>query len=448
MNTLQKSRVNSKEFTTSNQTRRKFADYTSWIVIFLLAAILQGLFYTKILAMVASRNLPIFRLTSYYLLPTDLFFVPLAIFVSMFALMDSKWQKTHTNRGVYLIVWFFICSLGIIVGIYYHNTDLFGDIREYLLRSILVWAFYFIGIRSNVSIALDRVINLSVVIASVLIFNNLLFLAGIELSFATIIDVRHIHIWAEYALLFPYSLILSHVLMRPAKPWVRIQLTILALGTFSNLWKPNVAAFLICTMLAIVISRTRKGIYDGVANYRGQIIMTIIVSILLLAGFIMVSGSDNYVSNLILKTYLKQGFAIQDITGGRSSLARIAINGWLTHPILGNGFGARLAGDVLNSGLGKYVYMSAVDPHNLALQLLFHTGIVGVVVVLAIIIGWLQRVLKADQQDNSSYRIGLIVFILTVLITSLYGQMLQSEVAGYLFWASVGLEAAMAASTL
>ncbi|MGB8982005.1 MAG: hypothetical protein WCC12_09030, partial [Anaerolineales bacterium] len=308
---------------------------------------------------VSSRSLPIFRLTPFNLLPTDIFFIPLAVLFGLLAMMDSKFDKARSGRSEFLLMWWAICIFGIAVGIYYDNPDLFGDIREFLLRSLLAWAFYFMGTRSNISAAIGRLISLATVIAAVLVVRNFAYLAGIDINLISIIDEKYI--WAEYAILFPYSLLLSRVLLQPSTPRVRIQLAILALGSFSNMWKPNVAAFLICTFLAIVVTRARKDAYTGATHLRRQIIITIISAVVFLTGFIMLSGSSNNIANLVLRTYFKQGMTVQDLSGGRFSIARIALEGWRNHPVAGNGFGARLAGDVLNAGLGKYVYWSAVD---------------------------------------------------------------------------------------
>ena len=427
----------------SNASSKRPRLLTVGLAVLLLGAIVEGLFYAKLFPLISQRSWPIFRLTPYNLFPTDLFFVPLALLLGSIMAVPSK-GKMASQRGGLLAVWWAICGFGIVVGYLNGTPNLLQDTRELFLRSLLAPAFYLITLNANARRGINMIINISTWLACILIVRDLIFLTGSDNPLVNMIGGS---VWSEYAFLFPYSILLTRMLIRPSNFRTKLQLAILALSTIGTLWKPNVAAFLICTALGIFFVRPRASL-EKVDAQQATLIVIIISVMVFLATFVVWSGAGSYVSSLFLRTYLKQGFVIQDLTGGRLSLAILAINGWLNHPIIGNGFGAPLSGNILNAGLGVYIYWAAVDPHNILLQFLYQTGIIGLFAVLILMFIWLRRATDAGQyvisDEMDLYRYGIVLFILTVLVTSLYGQSVISEVPGYLFWASLGMEAALA----
>jgi O-antigen ligase len=174
----------------------------------------------------------------------------------------------------------------------------------------------------------------------------------------------------------------------------------------------------------------------------------IVAVVAVLLWLFLFSKAGSVAEQHVLSAYLKQGSSEQDLSGGRFSIWRTGIETWRKRPILGLGFGQPLSGYVMFGSVA--MFYDVLWPHNIAIQFLYQTGIIGSIILVGIILAWLRgarstvkRTVSVRTADGYVYR-AIVVFVVTIFMASLYGQFLLSSTTGFLFWACMGLEAALA----
>ena len=140
--------------------------------------------------------------------------------------------------------------------------------------------------------------------------------------------------------------------------------------------------------------------------------------IVLAAGVVLVLLVSLFIPDIL--TPFTRFFTEADITNGRMPLYRLALDEFLEHPIFGNGWGSyKYAFDA--SGVAGT--RNNMDTHNVYLQLLSESGIVGFGVFVSIFIYMLAtniRLLHSDKREISPYLIfalGIQLFFLMYCVT-------------------------------
>jgi len=416
------------------------------LLALLAIGIFQGVFSKVLTPLISERALFIFRLVPFNLYPTDLFVLPLALLVAGLAAGNMP-KVPHAKRRDLIRIWWLICFVGIVVGVIHGNQYLTSDIKNLVLRSLFAPAFFYIGLRANLGRAFDKVINLTIIIAIVYLVSNWLGFLGVRIFSGLPSQGFN---WTGFVLLLPYSILLARMLTG-AENHARniVKAAIIALSVISSFAKPNVAAWLICTVFAFLMCISVRRV--GPKRRIGVVPIALLFSYgaLWLLLLLYLTGALESVGALVQKTYLKQGPAVvADLSGGRIALYLHAYQKWRASPVLGEGLGSFLSGSIQDPITGLVYYKDYVATHNIAMQLLYQIGALGLFVTVLLVVTWLRRVrsvvLSAANIAPGGDQRGLAVFCLTILVASFYGESVLSASTGFLFWACMGLEAAMA----
>lgn len=422
----------------SRYSKKNFFGNISYL--FLFVGMIQGISYGALYPLISERKFFIFRLTPFNLFPTDLMIFPIAIVIAFIAINQYKgFPKVKIGMTTFFFVFWLISIHGIIIGYSRSNEYLFGDLKNLFVRSLFAPLIYFVCRYVDVNKLKSKILNISTFLALFLVIRNFLALKGIYLE-SIIFDEYKQSIWPEMTMLFPYSLLL--VKFFSGSQFTRmnkIQLIVITLSCFSDLWKPNVAAFLICTLITFIVSLNKKrGRKTTIAR---SISLAFLLLIFLLSLF-FITGSDSNVIQMIENTYLKRNAAVVDLSGGRFQIISMAIEKWYQFPIFGNGLGDTISGQFFDAGLGKFIFIDRIYPHNLPIQILFQLGLVGIVVMSLLVIVALKKYFSCMglvlpyEMDNY---LGLGAYCLTLLVISFFSEVITSEVTGYFFWISLGL---------
>ena len=394
------------------------------------------------LAIVSGRLLGIFRLIAFLHL-TDLAVIPAVLSGVVIIAMARKMQIADTGRGKLLLFWSAICAYGTIIGILNGAPYWMGDLREWGLRSVAALTFYYIGLQADLDEVSGKIIRVGIILACLSTVSSVTSYMGLPFG------VRGVALHGLMALLLPYSLLLARVLSGSERsPGARLGLGLLALGILATLFKPVVGTFLVCNVAGAL---TTRGATERRQQSRWMLVMQVglllgaIAFMLFLAFF--VGGTGNAV-RLIRVAYLKEEDAITDLSGGRLQIWRLGIQTWRENPVFGIGFGQQIVGDFLHYSTGYLHRDKALTPHNLLVQFLYQLGLVGSLPSLILLLGWYRRVRRTMSQSahvaTKPVHHGFVIFLLTGLLASLYGQWVDHTTVGFLWWAAMGLEAALA----
>lgn len=488
--------------------RRRQAFPNLYFIVLWLALLLlyfQGLFFGVISEWVVTRSLPVFDLLPWNLYPTDLlafsllmvagvlaalpqlstrtfshilslplltyFAVALIIVIGRFLtpipilesihltdllavaplfLLPLLWKiftaanvQPGQSRALLLMAWWLVCIYGIFNGYLADNANPTAEIRQFFLRSFVAVAVYFIALRVNTQFLLKSVVCIGVLAAGVNATAGVLGYVGVNVQ--SIFDAG---LYGALPLLLPYSIALCDVLTsrRPgASRW--LLLGILAAGIVAPLAKPAVGAFIVCTLLGMLVTgqMSRRGLSRQIG-----LLVTLALAGLLVFGVFSVSGGLDDAEQAIRSRYLKEDKAVQDLSGSRFSIWATGLQRWSESPIVGHGAGYVLQGEALDLRAGQLVYNEQLWPHNILVQLLMTFGVLGVALIAVAILGWILQVRRSMQVDSPwrSLQQAMVVTAGTVMLISLYGQFIDQSLSGFVLWFALGMEAALAVRTV
>lgn len=476
------------------------SSFFSWILLLGLAIVLfQGVFFGVVTEWVTGRQLFVFDILPFNLYPSDLMLLPLFLGSSIFA--AARWAKFHqqdgrrigllglavialglalmlgrlgqivplvgpifltdlllipwlilvamlvrslvrlplagASRGKLLLAWWLVMLYGAVVGTLNNTPDLFGDVRGLILRPAIAVAVYFIALQSNLKWVFSRFIGLGVLVAITLTAFSILRYSGVG-SIPTLDGT-----YGGLALLTPYGLLLAKMMANETSSRSWVGLGWLALGALVPLAKPIVGGFLILNVIAF-LSRPRL-----VERSSGSTIRTILLlgAVIGLIYVLMFSGGTGAAEDHIRSAYLKEDAAVQDLSGSRLSIWQLGINTWAESPLIGTGIGHMLQGETLSLVSGQYIFSAQIWTHNIAIQMLFQLGLIGILVLLTVFLKWLRAVFQKPMSSVDAFQWmhhGVIVVALTYVCMALYGQFITQSVSGFLLWTMLGLEAALA----
>jgi O-antigen ligase len=296
-------------------------------------------------------------------------------------------------------------------------------------------------VESNLLRVLESLIRFSVVVAASLIVARLVILlsgSGYYLRTSG---------WGTYALLLPFSLLVMQVLLKQKSTRETMPvLLIISAGILQAFWKPVVFGFLAVPLLTFFLPLYSGGeIRVSVLGKMKRILPALILIVAI--GLLLYSANADYYIRIFRLAYLKEGFAVQDYSGNRFTIWMQAIDQWIKSPVFGTGFGSILKGFLFHSSTGTYIYLDQIYVHNLAVQFLYQFGIVGLLIVVYIAARWWSMIgltLRNVWKDWSGTYAGVVLFCILTIVISLIGEALRYSLAGFLFCASLGLEAAFA----
>lgn len=346
--------------------------------------------------------------------------------VSVFA--ESQFEYTRMNLYV---AWLAICVLGLANGIADGNQYILTDIREMILRSLIVLGVYWLARKSNV-----QRVELLLIKAGVFVSMGVIVSTALSLS----LDGLNIFspVYTELGLIFPYCAVLSKLLgeRRPGKLIV-LSFVIMTMGMISNFAKPALGGVVISILLtALLHLRVAKiGRLAGVAG----------VMVVSMVGFYLLTTETRWAA---IRThyeiaFMKQDTATRDLSGGRFSIWKLGVEKLREDPFLGRGFGYALSGDVLEIQRGAWVYSENIYVHNIAFKLLILYGVVGVGFLLIFLLAWFRDVMRSSGQLGIE-RTSILAALCSLLVMALYGEYLSNPISGTAIWVLFGMEAGLA----
>lgn len=346
------------------------------------------------------------------------------------------------SRQLLLLLWWTMCFFGILNGFIGQTTNLLGDIRELLLRSLFAVTAYHLGLRVNLFWVNGKLINLGLLFSLVFGLLSITRLSGISLS---PLSLGSTNVHATLPLLLPYSLALARAL-QPQGASTRFWLypLFLAISILLTLSKPTVIGLLICTAVTIFIVG-----FDVMSSLRSIIVFLAVSSTLVVIG-LSILNSTSGAEQIVRSAYLKQDYAVQDLSGSRLAIWDMAFQTWLQNPVVGNGYGFLLSGNYIDIHTGSYRYQAILWPHNIVIQILLQTGLLGFAVFIIIVGGWFTQVrddaFNFSGQERWAYA-SYIAVPITILLMAQYGQFWTHVHGGFLLWSCLGLEAALVKRT-
>lgn len=470
-------------------------DYAFLFVFVLL--MLQGLFFNQVTLWVVERRYFIFNLLPFNLYPSDLFLLPVLILLAIF----SKKRRQHTpnneltnsliplvilvawgialllgrrigevdpdqlgalfdffglllliplfliivklrqlhdtpivRRKLLLLLWWIIFFFGTINGFLNQTPNLTGDVRELGLRSLLAIATFYLGLHINLLWISNKIIGVGIVFSLIIGMTSIAELSGI-----TFLPSVGVH--AILPLLLPYSLALAKALSgqkNTQSSWIFPFL--IALGIMLTVSKPAVGGLILCTLVTVIVIRQR--IFSSLGTT---------ILFLILTGFVIVAlfglfDTTADVQQIVQSDYLKQDYAVQDLSGSRFAIWEMGIAAWQKRPIIGYGFGYLLSGETINISTGADVYQKVIWPHNIVVQFLMQTGLLGSVLFGVVMVGWFTQVMRDRNILFGQIKWVHAAFVsipITIVFMALYGQFFGHVHGGFLLWTCIGLEASI-----
>jgi len=429
------------EFTSDIESQEANIEYRwysrlgEWYLTVCFAYLLiEAVFHDPMNEMLGERAHWLFRLTPYNLWPSVLYFYGAGFAIGLYIIMTGRksWHVPIKGSMVYLTIWFVYLGWGLYGG-FLRNPWWHRDIRSTILPSIVVPWVVVLAQNVRYEVVLSRICKLCVPFA---LWNIVM---GV-LRFATFNPNVPVIIWrGEYMLIFAYIIALAKN-MTGAKI-APVSLVILGMGIVAPLHKPVVVTFVVANFI-ILFLRFRINL----PGYSWRTVRTFLVILLLI---LTLSVFLSYIFNLgggeaekwIRHRYLKGtsvgGRDIAGLSGRRIEMWQQCLEWWKQRPVIGKGLGMKL-----HSPLGPW----PLDIHNLPLQTLAQTGLVGFCLVLIAALSWIKRgisTLRYEATVNRAWvRLALLTFSFTILTTTLYGETLSIRSLAFAFWIVAGMETA------
>jgi len=350
--------------TTFSQISDLKGHFDGWMIFILFGVMLEAGFYDFLTPYVSERTLWIFRLTPFNLYPSALFFSPFTVVLALLAGL-SYHRIGISSRGALWFMWMVVCMVATIVGFLNDTPSLSADVRNYLVRPVVAPAIFILAVQSNLSLVLDRFVSFSTALSVVLLMRRVALVLG---SNAPSVSFGG---WLTYVLLLSMAITLMRILSQEDNSTKsKLKLAIISSGVIQEFWKPTMFGLFtlfVIAFLASMIQRSRSTLALNGSSSLKQLV-GLLVLIGLLAAPLLIGDLDYYVGRFRY-TYLKEGFAIQDLSGNRLQIWAQAIDLWRNKPILGTGLGELLQGYILHAGNGQYIFYDQIYVHNIALQI-------------------------------------------------------------------------------
>jgi len=408
-----------------------------WYLTFcLFIPLFEGKFYNFFSNMAESRSFILFRLTPWNLVPTELYFVGPGFFLGLLIyLMARRPDRVQVRGQMLLYIYWIILAIGVLHGLTRGTQAWLGDFRSFLLPSLVTfWAVVLADV-ARIDVVFNRLIRVAAVLA-------LVHAAGAGLMYAhggyqdetSLLSIE----WRGcYVLLFYYCLAFARTVGSDRK--TPVSLICLALGLVVPLYKPVLATFVATNFILFVLAM-RSGRRFG--NTRiGSVLLTLFLvgGVGAVALNFAMSLGRGYGKEQLLNRIFKynQSYADRDVSGGRVGMWMHCLEEFAGSPAIGVGLGARFV-------VARTDKIMTIPIHNLYIQLLYQTGLVGFVPLAIIAVIWLARAYGtlAWEEERSRYwpRLGCFAFVLSVLLSSCYGDSLGVRAIAYTFWFAIAIE--------
>lgn len=405
--------------------------------------LIEGVFDRHIESLIAARKYWFFRLTPYNLWPSVLYFYGIGFFVGLIIIFIGRrwWHVPIKGIKAYLALWFVYLGWGL-YGALRHTMWWHQDVRGTILPSIVVPWVVIIAQNIRYDVVLSRIIKISIPFAILNVISGILFFARGALTPETSILVA---IWkGEALLLLAYVLVFARSI--GGGKAAKLPLIILTLGILAPLHKPTIVTFFAANVILVYLA-VRSRLKAGSVRM-GNVILVLSLLLIVGAGFGNVlfglgeGAAGRWLGKRVLKRY---GATTRELTGGRLDMWKECLDRWKTNPVIGRGLGEKLYGQ--REGLPW-----PLPIHNLVVQTLMQTGLIGLAIAAVAAVSWLRRSIKTLAWETETVRVwtrlGLVTYICAILFATLYGESLAIRCIAFTFWIVVGMETAAHSQTM
>lgn len=399
----------------------------------LIIILLEGFFFNAVLTL-ATSEYGVHRILGVTLFPSEVWFIFVGNTIMLASIVlrvkrDENFQR-HTLL-LPLIIIFLIGFLGTIYGMLNGNKYYIEDMRIVYWGVISLPPILYFSSRIRIEPLLENLSCYSVVPA---IAYCCLSVAQIVFGLFSEEDSIYIY-WAfPCVLILPMIFNLYESFTRPAKIY-KIRAMLFSIAIVLPMHKPIIGMIVIAVLCMLVVGQKFLQL-----NLRKYLIIVFLLGICFLTVFSINFISGGSLEDRVRTKYLKenQPDTARDYTGGRLFIWSVGLQRWSNNPWLGTGLGSRV--ELIVPELG---YDGEVATHNILIQILFQTGILGGSLFILSWIYWLRKslrfILLIPNIEQKVVVVSLFVYVLTLLCCSLYGVFIGLPTIGQLFWLTVGL---------
>jgi O-Antigen ligase. len=306
-----------------------------------------------------------------------------------------------------------------------------ADLRQMILMSIFVPMFCVLAPRVRMWKLAERFYRIGVILALYNGTMGLLILMGLldrQSEYAPFFAGDDV-----LAMMFVFVLIRSIILNKRSL----LLLGVLTYGIVTPLNKPALAVFVFAifvVFVAILFFRRRFETVVYKKAVKALFVLAVLFAVYALwLGTIGGGAAKQWLAERFLKT--KVATFERDITAGRFAAYQWGIDQWKQHPFFGTGFGVNIIHFTKES---KTVTMPV---HNTPITILYQTGLTGFLLCFVIFLIWLRRMYNYFQECTDAMEmwplLGMFVWSMTMVFSTLLGQTLGINNIGFLFWMCV-----------
>jgi O-antigen ligase len=414
-----------------------YSKLAEFFVLFLWVFLcLEGIFTNYIEEVVVAHSAIWTRVTPYLLYPSELLFYGPVLIISIAIMLFGKRSEYSNSRGswlllLFLLLGFFQAIHGKLVG--YEGNLWLADLRELTLMAIFVPLFFILSQVIRINKVIERLFWVGALISIYSGISGALVLVG-AINRGSLLETFHS---GGQVLLMMYILALVRsVLMKKSS---KLILAIFAFGILLPLHKPLIGSFVVANLFTgviFLILGKSHGMFIYLRAVKMFFILGIFLTLLMMWTFTLGQGEAG---RWLAMRFLKVGASVneQDISTGRFDMWLWGIDQWKEHPFFGTGFGARKI-IIEESAIG------ALPLHNLLVEMLMTSGIIGFLLWGTIVFIWTTRIFRFikfyPEIDRIWGLIGIFIWILTIFFSSCwFGRTMSINNIGFTFWISVGI---------
>lgn len=393
--------------------------------------LIEGLFHKALEIQLQDRKAAWTQITPYRLYPSEILFYGPVLVLGGFLFLTSNLRILRRSDSFFVITLLTIGGLQAFRGWSRQSNDVLWleDLRQLFLMMIFAPIFAGLGTRVRIPWILDWFSKISSVVAVANGLFGLMLLLGLR-SRGGEFDT---HFSAGQILIIPYSYELAKGLLTGRIAWV--QMSCLAFGIVAPLEKPVLATIVFAMLsIAFLLPQLLTKIKVSWVKAGLAFVASIAITVSLVYSFAGQEARD-WLSARFLKTNVKE--QDRDISSGRFAMWEWGIDRFFDDPLIGVGLGDRR----VTYGLDGKTYL--IPLHNLSIELLSLTGILGITIVGIAFLAYLKRLrVLVRSLTNEPIYCAVIVAIgayaLSMLMVSQLGRNLGVSNAGLIFWSLIG----------
>lgn len=420
----------------SDRSMVRHSGLAEWYLTACMAYLLvEAFFYSYIEQLLKARTYWFLSLTPYNTWPSVMWFFTVGLMFGIFIYMSKKEHVPVRGKILFTLLWL-VFLFGAVHGKIAGYPTWLATFRQTILPSAIMFWVVVLAQSVRYDVILSRFLKTSLPFAVINIFYGVNFFAGGAVISKDALFGAH---WiGTYVLILAYLAAFARSIAGQRK--ALFAAAVLFCGIMAPLQKPVIATFIFANILLVLIAfklgRFRKDVRIG----RTLALIIILLIVALAGGVFLFELGNNAASQFLVDRILKGGEGSRDLSGGRLSMWVDCLKIWSKNPVLGVGLGRRLY------GTGEDGIPFALPVHNLSIQLLMETGLVGFVIFIMAARGVLRRSFSTLKWEPASDRLwprlAIITWVTTILFSTLYGESLTIMPVAFTFWMLLALECA------